>query len=114
MEAILILVIALLLDLCFGEPPNTWHPVAWLGKLIAWQTSTIPGKHKLAQLAYGTFIAVTTIGLITVLVFLFLFHLKELNSIAYIITSGIMLKYTFSLRGLGQASGQQEPASRPD
>lgn len=22
------------LDACFGEPPNAWHPVAWLGRLL--------------------------------------------------------------------------------
>ena len=26
---------ALALDLVFGDPPNRWHPVAWLGTLIA-------------------------------------------------------------------------------
>ncbi len=29
------LAIAWLLDLCFGEPPDRWHPVAWLGRALA-------------------------------------------------------------------------------
>ena len=30
-----VLAAALALDLAFGDPPNRWHPVAWLGTLIA-------------------------------------------------------------------------------
>ena len=29
------LAIAWALDACFGEPPNRWHPVAWLGRALA-------------------------------------------------------------------------------
>lgn len=29
------LLLAALLDRAFGEPPNHWHPVAWLGQLLA-------------------------------------------------------------------------------
>lgn len=28
--------IALLLDLCFGEPPMRWHPVVWMGNYLGW------------------------------------------------------------------------------
>ena len=30
-----VLALAVVLDLLAGEPPNRWHPVAWLGALIA-------------------------------------------------------------------------------
>lgn len=29
------LALAWVLDLCFGEPPSRWHPVAWLGSAVA-------------------------------------------------------------------------------
>ena len=35
MEIPLILVLALVLDLALGEPPNFIHPVAWMGKVIS-------------------------------------------------------------------------------
>ncbi|NZD58327.1 hypothetical protein HZU83_16675, partial [Sphaerotilus montanus] len=28
------LLLAWALDRCFGEPPNAWHPVAWLGSVL--------------------------------------------------------------------------------
>jgi len=103
METFLILVIALFLDIFLGEPPNTWHPVAWLGKFIAWQTGIIPGKRKTTQLVYGIFIVVLTTVIISVAAYLLLLYLKGANSLAYIVTGGILLKYTFSLRGLKKA-----------
>ena len=30
-----VLLVALLLDLSLGDPPNRWHPVAWLGQAVA-------------------------------------------------------------------------------
>ena len=37
------LLIALAVDLLFGDPPNRWHPVAWIGGLIA------RGRRRFAQ-----------------------------------------------------------------
>jgi adenosylcobinamide-phosphate synthase len=31
----LILVVALLLDLTLGDPPNRFHPVTWMGHAVA-------------------------------------------------------------------------------
>ena len=30
-----VLLLALVLDLIVGEPPNRWHPVAWAGGTLA-------------------------------------------------------------------------------
>jgi adenosylcobinamide-phosphate synthase len=30
------ILLALAVDLLLGEPPNRWHPVAWMGGLLAW------------------------------------------------------------------------------
>jgi len=103
MEKIVILFIALTLDLIFGEPPNTWHPVAWLGKLISWETKLAPRRGKYWQIAYGTCIVLVTFGLIATAVYFLLTQLSEFNLIVYVIMSGLLLKFSFSLRGLRQA-----------
>lgn len=103
MEIIIILLIALALDLIFGEPPNTWHPIAWLGKLITLETKLAPKKGRLGQLAYGVGMVLITLGLIATAAYFFLAHLSEFNLVIYTIVAGFLLKFTFSLRGLSQA-----------
>jgi adenosylcobinamide-phosphate synthase len=103
MEKIAVLLIAVSLDLAFGEPPNAWHPVAWLGKLISFLTKFSPDKGKFRQMAYGAAIVLITLGLIVTAVYFLLAQLSELNLLTYIIFSAILLKFSFSLRGLRQA-----------
>jgi adenosylcobinamide-phosphate synthase len=103
MEKIVVLLIALTLDLIFGEPPNAWHPVAWLGKLIAWETKLAPHRGKFRQMAYGATIVLVALGLIATATYFLLAQLSEFNLIVYVIVSGLILKFSFSLRGLRQA-----------
>ena len=103
MEKIIVLLIALTLDLAFGEPPNTWHPVAWLGKLISLEMKPAPRRGKFRQMAYGTGIVLITLGLVVATIYFVLTQLNEFNLIVYAIISGLLLKFSFSLRGLKQA-----------
>ena len=103
MEIIVILLIALALDLTFGEMPNAWHPVAWLGKLISLETRLAPKTGKTRQLAYGVSMVLITLGLIVTATYFLLVYLRELNPVVYIIVAGLLVKFTFSLRGLRQA-----------
>jgi len=103
MEIIFILLIALALDLAFGEPSNTWHPIAWLGKLISLEMKLAPQTGKISQLAYGAIMVCVTLGLIILPIYFLLAYLKEINPVIYISVAGLLLKYSFSLRGLRQA-----------
>ena len=103
MEVILILLIALVLDLILGEPSNAWHPIAWLGRLISLETKYAPQKGKLKQLAYGVSMVLITLGLITTAVYFLLAHLSGFSPVIYVIVAGLLLKFSFSLRGLKQA-----------
>lgn len=103
MEIIVILLIALALDLIFGELPNAWHPVAWLGKLISLETRLAPKRDKLRQLAYGVSMVLITLVLIVTAVYFWLAYLREFNLVAYVIVAGLLVKFSFSLRGLRQA-----------
>lgn len=103
MEIIFILLIALALDLTFGEPPNVRHPVAWLGKLISLETKHAPQRGKFKQLAYGISMVLITLGLIVTAVYFLLTYLGGISLILYVIVAGLLLKFSFSLRGLRQA-----------
>ena len=32
------------LDLAVGEPPDRWHPVAWIGRVLAWADRRAPAR----------------------------------------------------------------------
>jgi len=103
MGIIVVLLIALTIDLIFGEPSNAWHPVAWLGKLISLEAKLGPRRGRLRQLAYGVGMVLITLGLIVTVVFFLLADLGKFNFIAYALVAGLLLKFSFSLRGLGRA-----------
>ena len=103
MEIIYILLIALVIDLIFGEPGNMLHPVAWLGKLTFLEMKLAPEKGRLFQLVYGVSIVLITLGAITALTFFLVLYLQDVSSLIYVVVAGILLKFTFSFRGLIQA-----------
>ena len=104
MEIIFILLIALALDLALGEPANFWHPVAWLGKLISLEVKCAPRGGKFKQLAFGIVMVLITLGAITAPIYFLVIYLHKINWLIYIAVAGLLLKFTFSLRGLRQAA----------
>ena len=104
MDIIFILILALIIDIASGDPPNAWHPVAWLGKLISLEMRLSPRQGKIKQLAFGIFAVLITLAAVTAAAYFLFAYLKELNSLLYIIISAIILKFTFSLHGLRRAA----------
>jgi len=51
---------AFVLDLLLGEPPENLHPVCWLGKVVDWAESMVPGRDGgiYAQRVAGVIVAV--------------------------------------------------------
>ena len=103
MEIIVILLLALILDLSLGDPPNAIHPVVWMGKLISFMKRFEMGRTPTAQFVQGVLITVMVTGLFTGAAFFILFYLRGFT-IAYIIIGAALLKSTFSLRGLRKAA----------
>ncbi len=104
MESIILLILALILDLLLGEPPNAAHPVAWIGKVISWLIRVGKGRSPIFQMIYGTIAALLTLGIFVTPVYFLLSYLKEINLIAYIVFAALLFKISFSLRGLQQAA----------
>ncbi len=104
MEGIIILFIALVLDLIFGEPPLSIHPVVWMGKLISLMEKLNIGKNHAAQFIYGTFITVFVTGLFTAAAYFAVYYSEMFHTAAYVIVGGILLKSTFSLKELRKAA----------
>lgn len=114
MQSLYILITALLIDIICGEAPNRFHPVAWLGHLISFETRYRPRQGNKRQIIYGLFIVLLTVSFITSVIYLGMQALKEINILVYILASAYLLKNTFSLRGLWQAVERVKKALSAD
>ena len=101
---LLIILLALILDLAFGELPNAIHPVAWMGKVALYLKKIYSGRSHIGQFVLGIGIVLFTIILFTVPVYFLLGYLEHFNTVIYVVVGGVLFKFTFSLRGLRQAA----------
>jgi adenosylcobinamide-phosphate synthase len=100
MEALLILLIALVIDLLLGEPPRSIHPVVWMGKLISLMERGNISRSHLVQFVYGAVITLFIAGLFTAAAYFILLYSGMLHMAVYVIIGAILLKSTFSLKEL--------------
>jgi adenosylcobinamide-phosphate synthase len=88
--------IALSIDLLFGEFPAKIHPVVWMGKLIdILKCYLINYRSKISGIIL-TFVLLITFTLATYV----LISLSALNYILYILVSSIILTTTFAIKAL--------------
>jgi adenosylcobinamide-phosphate synthase len=100
MEIILILALAIVIDLALGDPPDITHPVAWMGKVIALLEKGGLKFNSAGQFIYGIGMTIFTMSLFVAPTYFLVKYLHSLNQIAYIIVAAVLLKSTFSIRGL--------------
>jgi adenosylcobinamide-phosphate synthase len=102
--------LALILDGLFGDPPNRFHPTAWMGSLIHWLLRFRPRKNPSCEFMYGIlilFIGLTlTVGTGLVLADITL----KLPIWTTVLFQACLLKLTLSLRGLYRAAGEVQSA----
>lgn len=109
MESLFILLLALLLDLLFGEPPLAIHPVVWMGKAISFWERLAPSAHSKkpsarSQLIYGSVMVLLTILIFASPVYFLLIYINQASPIAYIAVGALLLKPSFSFRELRQSA----------
>ncbi|QBS38693.1 cobalamin biosynthesis protein CobD (plasmid) [Thermaerobacter sp. FW80] len=99
------LLLALLLDALWGEPPNRWHPVAWMGTGIGAASCRAPSSAP-GRLAYGAAVvvagAVAAAGAGLVAERLLATMPRALAWVA----AAVVLKTTFSARRLAEIARQ--------
>ena len=104
------ILLALSLDVLLGEPPNRYHPVAWMGAFIGAVRRWAPRQGQWAPLVYGAGLVIGGAALVAFLGLIlerFLMHVPwPLGWLA----AAAVLKLTFSLRGLARAAGQVQQA----
>jgi adenosylcobinamide-phosphate synthase len=109
------MLLALALDVLFGDPPNCIHPVAWMGKLIAFAMRFRPRGKAFSELVYGATIALGGCALFvgiggTLDKRLNLPSDKKQHRITLRLIEAAILKATFSLHGLNEAARRVEGA----
>lgn len=105
----MILLAALALDLCAGEPPNRWHPVAWVGRLLGRLFRLAPGRGRAALLAHGAVVVCGTAAAAAWAAGRIEPALAPLG-LAGVLAQVWLLKCSFSLRGLFDAAKGVEGA----
>ena len=100
MAVLLILAIALLIDSLAGEPPNAFHPVVGMGRIISVLSGRCSARSPRLQLACGFGITVFAVAAFAVPVYFLLAYLENISTIAYVAVGAVLLKSTFSLRQL--------------
>ena len=100
-ELVCVLILAVVLDLIFGEPPAAIHSVVWIGKLIAFLKEKAPKNHRKI---YGIFMALTVIlfSVIIAVVVVCAAHLPFVPLWAGILIQAIFLKMTFAVKCMVQ------------
>ncbi len=102
-DSLLILVIALLIDLAFGEVPDRVHPTVWIGRVIGYFKPRIRHPNPKIEKMNGILLALFVIALFSVPTFLVVFWTRQLFGwLPYIIVAAILLKMTFAVRCMGQ------------
>ena len=103
-----VICLALCLDLLWGDPPNRYHPVAWMGATIGWAQRRSPAGGNLARFIYGLALTVggmaAAAGLASPAQWLLSRQPRAIRWLA----CAVLLKMTFSLRGLMRAAAAVE------
>ena len=104
------LLLAIGIDLLLGEPPNRWHPVVWMGRLIAALRRRAPRQGRMRAFFYGGAIMLIS-GILAAGLGVALQRLLDgLPWLLRGILEAAALKTCFSWRGLAAAARQVQQA----
>jgi adenosylcobinamide-phosphate synthase len=106
----MIIILALLLDFIFGDPPNRFHPTAWMGNLISWLLRYRPYKKPKLELLYGLGIILAGTGLFGITGYMLAIFFRSIPLPFGWLGSALALKSAISLRGLYCAAGEVQTA----
>src|SRR5262245_41899095 len=104
------LLLALLLDLVLGDPPNRYHPVAWMGAAIGMTRRGAPRQHHLLALLYGAVLVGGGVMVVSIIGIVMQELWQLLPLPWYWLLEACVLKTTFAYRGLAQAAQQVQTA----
>ncbi len=100
-----VMLLALLMDFVFGDPPDRFHPTAWMGKLAAFLKPHLRVKSSRHEKINGILLVLFLICVFSIPVYVVLFLIQVyLPLVVYVIVAAILLKLTFAVKGMERAS----------
>ncbi len=107
-----VLPLALLLDFWLGDPPNRWHPVAWMGRALGWAQQHAPGQNtaNFHQMLFGAGVTLVGAGTAAGLGRCCMRVARTLPWLPALLLEALVLKMTLSVRGLVRAAEQIQRA----
>jgi adenosylcobinamide-phosphate synthase len=95
----------LALDWALGDPPNRYHPVAWLGRVVGYFVPRLKSRSAAAEKAKGAAFALLLVGLFAIAVHFAAVASFQLAGIfALAAFSAIVLKVTVAVSGMERHS----------
>ncbi len=99
LAAVSVLVLAMVIDLLFGDPTWRLHPTFWTGKLIMALEPYIRNKSPKIEKLNGVLLALVIITMWTVPAYVLLkFLSSKLGMLPYVIMAALFFKLTFSIK----------------
>lgn len=97
-------ILALLLDMAAGDPPNRFHPTAWMGSLITAWWKRIRPNGQAAEFLCGAALTLCGIAVMTAAGYALTLLFNRFPSPLNLLATGLALKLMISLRGLDRAA----------
>ncbi len=98
-----VIALAVALDRVLPEPPARIHPVVWMGRitrlLVHYRAAT-----PMVALFHGAAAVVLVVGAFGALGWVAIFGLQALGPVAYVLGGAVLLRTTFTVRGLSEAA----------
>jgi adenosylcobinamide-phosphate synthase len=104
-NAVAVLAVAVALDLAFGDPPNRLHPVAWMGRLLAWGQRRLGAGSPPRLLLGGAALVLVVTGLAAGVGWMIAVGATRVGGLPGLALESLGLSCTLSLRGLFAAAG---------
>jgi len=106
--------LALLLDVTVGDPPNSLHPVAWMGRYIAWARRRVAVTSNWLRFLLGVVVLALGIAIVLVIALLIQDYCRSLPWWLALMLQAVLFKCTFSVRALARAARRVQEALSQD
>ena len=105
LESIVVIGLAILLDLTFGDPKTRYHPTAWIGNLIGIITTRMKNENYILEKFGGIFIVlipvcISVIVLSSLNFSIDLISVESLSILISIISGIVLFKMTIAIKGM--------------